>query len=64
MPELIDHGTTGFLVDDVERAAEAVALATTLDRSPIRQRAVTRFGRDRMVDEYVAAYKRLLGLGD
>jgi glycosyltransferase involved in cell wall biosynthesis len=64
MPELIDHATTGFLVDDVTRAVEAVALATTLDRPSIRQQAVTRFGRDRMADDYVAAYKRLLGMRD
>jgi glycosyltransferase involved in cell wall biosynthesis len=64
MPELIDHGTTGFLVNDVEQAVEAVALATTLDRPPIRQHAITRFGRDRMVDEYIAAYAQLLARRD
>ncbi len=64
MPEIIEHGTTGFLVDDVDQAAHAVAFAATLDRPPIRQRAVTRFGRDRMADQYVAAYKRLLGTAD
>jgi glycosyltransferase involved in cell wall biosynthesis len=61
MPELIDHGITGFLVDDGEQALEAVALAGTLDRHQIRQQAVTRFGRDRMADEYLAAYALLLG---
>ncbi len=60
MPELIDHGITGFLVDDVEQAVAAVASAGTLDRLQIRQRAVTRFGRDRMADEYLAAYASLL----
>jgi glycosyltransferase involved in cell wall biosynthesis len=60
MPELIDHGTTGFLVGDVDQAVKAVALAGTLDRRQIRQRAVARFGRDRMVDEYLAAYALLL----
>jgi glycosyltransferase involved in cell wall biosynthesis len=64
MPELVDHGTTGFLVDDVESATDAVALATTLDRPPIRQRTVTRFGRGRMADEYLAAYELFLGMRD
>jgi glycosyltransferase involved in cell wall biosynthesis len=61
MPELIDDGATGFLVDDVDHAADAVTLAATLDRTRIRERAITRFGRDRMADDYIAAYKLLLG---
>ena len=60
MPELVDQGSTGFLVDDVEGAVEAVSLAAGLDRPQIRQQTVTRFGRDRMTDEYLAAYTFLL----
>jgi glycosyltransferase involved in cell wall biosynthesis len=61
MPELIDHGSTGFLVDDVDQAVEAVASSATLDRESIRRRAVARFGRDRMTAEYLAAYQLVLG---
>ena len=60
MPELIDDGRSGFLVADVEGAAGAVADAGGLDRAAIRQWAVDRFGRDRMTDDYLAAYSRLL----
>ncbi len=60
MPELIDHDVTGFLVDDGAQAIRAVARAGTLDRSQIRQRTVVRFGQDRMVEEYLAAYTLLL----
>jgi glycosyltransferase involved in cell wall biosynthesis len=60
MPELIDHGRTGFLVDTTEQAAAAVGPAGGLDRRAIREEAVARFGVDRMVDEYLAAYGRLL----
>ena len=63
MPELIEHGVTGFLVDDGDQAITAVALAGTLDRLQIRQQAIVRFGRDRMVEEYLAAYRLLLGHG-
>ena len=35
MPELIDHGVTGFLVDDVDAAVAAVGAAGTLDRRAI-----------------------------
>jgi glycosyltransferase involved in cell wall biosynthesis len=57
MPELIDEAETGFLVDDAEAAVAAVEAASGLDRPSIRSRAVARFGKDRMVDEYLSAYE-------
>ena len=38
VPEIIDHGVTGFVVDSVEEAAAAVPLARALDRAAIRRR--------------------------
>jgi len=61
MPELIDDGRTGFLVDDVEQATGAVHRVGGLDRSGVRQVSVERFGRDRMVDDYLATYAAVLG---
>jgi glycosyltransferase involved in cell wall biosynthesis len=61
MPELIDDGVTGALVLDLDGAVGAVPTVAALDRQTIRERAVARFGRDRMVDEYLAAYDLLLG---
>jgi glycosyltransferase involved in cell wall biosynthesis len=60
MAELVDHGTTGFLVDTTEQAVAAVEAAGRVDRQAIRTEAVARFGVDRMVDEYVAAYRQVL----
>jgi glycosyltransferase involved in cell wall biosynthesis len=60
MSELIDDARTGFLVDDVGKAAVAVGKVTTLDRRVVRDRAVARFGRDRMVDAYLDVYRRLV----
>jgi glycosyltransferase involved in cell wall biosynthesis len=60
MPELVDEGVTGFVVDTVAEAAAAVAAASSLDRAPIRAQAVARFGRDRMIGEYLDAYDELL----
>jgi glycosyltransferase involved in cell wall biosynthesis len=60
MPELIDDGRSGFLVADVEEAADAVTRADRLDRAAVREWAVTHFGRDRMTDDYLAAYSRVL----
>ena len=60
MPELIDDGRTGFLVDGIEGAAAAVAAAASLDRAAIRARAVERFDVDRMIDSYVEAYETVV----
>ena len=61
MPELIVDGASGLLVDDMEQAVDAVERAGSLDRLPIRQHAVTHFGRDRMTDQYLTAYQKLTG---
>ncbi|MCC6496851.1 MAG: glycosyltransferase family 4 protein [Propionibacteriaceae bacterium] len=60
MPEVIDEGVTGFLAADVSSAAAAVASAAGMDRAEVRERAVARFGVERMVAQYIAAYQRLL----
>ncbi len=56
MPELIEDGVTGFLVDDVAAAVAAVGRAGNIDRAAIREQAVARFGIARMVDAYLEAY--------
>jgi glycosyltransferase involved in cell wall biosynthesis len=61
MPEIVDEGTTGFLVRDAAEAASKVGAAAALDRVAIRRVAERRFGVDRMVEEYLAIYQRLLG---
>lgn len=60
MAELIDHGTTGLLVGDVEGAVEAVRSLSLIDRASVRAAAVRKFSSDRMVDEYVAVYEQVL----
>ncbi|MGH9041520.1 MAG: glycosyltransferase [Acidimicrobiia bacterium] len=60
MPELVDNGRTGYLVDDVDSAIDALRRVEALDRWVIRRTAVDRFGRDRMVDDYLCAYDKLL----
>ena len=60
LPELIEPGVDGFLVDDLAEAELAVRRATTLDRTRIRQRALERFSTERMTREYEAVYARVL----
>jgi glycosyltransferase involved in cell wall biosynthesis len=62
MPELIDHGVTGFLVDDVDGAVAAVGALASIDRHRVRAEAVARFDVGRMVGEYLALYRRILDL--
>jgi glycosyltransferase involved in cell wall biosynthesis len=62
MPEVVDEGVTGFLVDGEVSAAAAVDAAAALDRGAIRRVAERRFGAARMVDDYLAVYRRLLAL--
>jgi glycosyltransferase involved in cell wall biosynthesis len=60
MPEVVDEGVTGFLVDGVASAAAAVKSAIGLDRAAIRRVAERRFGAARMVDDYLAVYERVI----
>jgi glycosyltransferase involved in cell wall biosynthesis len=61
MAEVVDEGVTGFLVGDVAEAVEAVDRAVRLDRAAVRERATSRFGVDRMVEDYLRVYRRVLG---
>ena len=60
MGELIDHGATGFLVQDVDGATRATDLARHVDRSAIRAATVKRFDVSAMVEQYVAVYRSVL----
>ena len=60
MPELIDEGVTGFTVLDADSAVDAVGRAAALDRAAVRAVAERRFSVERMTDEYLAIYRRLL----
>jgi glycosyltransferase involved in cell wall biosynthesis len=60
MPEVVDAGVTGYLVNDVAAAAAAVPAAAALDRQVVRRTAERRFSAARMVDDYLTLYRRLL----
>ena len=59
-PEIVEHGVTGFLVDDVDGAAAALRRIGQIDRGACRRSVEQRFRDDRMVAEYVAVYRRLM----
>lgn len=60
MPELIEHGVTGFLVDSFDEAVAAIGRVGEIDRATCARVTRERFGVDRMADEYLALYHRLL----
>jgi glycosyltransferase involved in cell wall biosynthesis len=60
LPEIIEHGVDGFLVDDLSEARLAVSLAGDLDRTRIRERALARFGVERMISAYERLYHALV----
>jgi glycosyltransferase involved in cell wall biosynthesis len=60
VPELVDHGVTGFVVSNASEAADAVCNLSEIDRRACYERFLQRFGADRMANDYVAIYRRLL----
>lgn len=60
VPEVMDDGVTGFVVDSVEEAVLAVEQARSLDRAAIRRVFEQRFTARRMAEDYLALYQRLL----
>jgi len=60
LPEIIEDGVTGFLVDDDIAAGVAVGRLGTLSRRAIRKRFEARFTARRMADDYLALYRELV----
>jgi len=63
VPEIIEDGVTGFIVDDVAQAVEAIPYARQLDRTRIRQQFELRFSIERMTRDYVSIYQSIAGGG-
>ncbi len=61
MAELIDDGVTGFLIDSVDDAVSAIDRIDEIDRATVRRSVADRFTVDRMADDYLALYRRILG---
>jgi glycosyltransferase involved in cell wall biosynthesis len=55
-PEVLDHGSTGFLVDTLEEAIQATRRVGLLDRRQCRATFERRFTVSRMASEYVKVY--------
>jgi glycosyltransferase involved in cell wall biosynthesis len=60
MPEIVRDGENGFLVETLDEAVAAVRAAGALDRRGVRASVEGRFEVDRMVDDYLALYRRVV----
>jgi glycosyltransferase involved in cell wall biosynthesis len=59
VPEVLDPGVTGFIVNDIDAAVAAVGKIHTLDRARVRATFDRRFTARRMAEDYVDAYEEL-----
>ena len=59
LPEVVEHGRTGFLVPDAAGMAKAIGRVGALDPESIRRSARERFSEARMAGEYLALFRRL-----
>jgi glycosyltransferase involved in cell wall biosynthesis len=61
VPEVIEDGVTGFIVDNEAEALEAIRRLPELDRRGVRAGFDQRFTAQRMAEDYVRHYELLLG---
>lgn len=60
LPEIVEHGRTGFIVNDAREMAEAIRRVDGIDPEECRATARKRFSASRMINEYLGWYKKLV----
>lgn len=63
VPEVIDEGVTGCIVEGMDEAVPALSRVLRLDRRTVRRRFEERFSAERMARDYVSVYRRLVRQG-
>jgi len=61
VPELIEDGVTGFVVETVEQMGEAVKKISEISRKKCRQRVEQLFSTESMVKAYEKLYTQIIG---
>jgi glycosyltransferase involved in cell wall biosynthesis len=59
VPEIVEDGVTGFIVDSIDAAVAALERAARLDRARVRRRFEERFSAQRMARDYLSVYRML-----
>ena len=62
IPEIIDHGVTGFVCETKEEMVQSVSHISLLNRADCRRAFEARFTVQRMVRDYVTVYEQLAGI--
>jgi len=60
IPEVVDHGITGWIVKDVDGAVGALRQIHKIDRKKCRQRFEMRFSARKMAESYLTLYQKLI----
>jgi glycosyltransferase involved in cell wall biosynthesis len=59
VPEVVEDGRTGYVVDSIDAAVAALEKAARLDRLGVRERFEERFSAARMAQDYLSVYRAL-----
>jgi glycosyltransferase involved in cell wall biosynthesis len=60
VPEVVSDGVTGYIVEDIDDAVEAISRLDAIDRAGVRREFERRFTTERMADDYLAIYRSLV----
>lgn len=60
MPELIINQKTGFLVSGIDDAVDSLIDVKNIDRSYCREWSMSKFSQEKMIDDYISVYERIL----
>lgn len=63
IPEVIQNGVTGYVVEDVEGMVSAVEGISSIDRKACREHALANFSAEKMADGYEKLYAEMLAEG-
>jgi len=63
LPEIVEDGVTGFLVNDVQEMAEAMGKVHSISPAACHRAAKRRFSKQRMIEQYFGLYRTILREG-
>jgi glycosyltransferase involved in cell wall biosynthesis len=63
VPEVVEDGISGYIVQSIEKAVEAVGTLDRLSRAHCRQAFEQRFDAERMAADYIEVYRRVIAAG-
>lgn len=59
-PEIVSHGKSGYIVEDVKEMGEAIHRIKNLNPEDCREYSVNKFSKEKMVENYINVYKEII----